>query len=133
MRKFLNVLMCSAVLLVSPLLGGCGILSRSPEATKLEVIEKPAPTHIQIPPDPAPIRAPDIDSRDFFKGITAAEIAKLDAQVAAGEIPPYAFVCLTDQAYLTLAAWVADVRRYAAEVRATLDSYKRNIERESKP
>lgn len=100
---------------------------------KIETTATPPKVAIQIPPDPSPIQAPEIESRDFFKALTPAVTADLNAAVARGDLPPYAFVCLSDQAYLTLAAWVADVKRYAKDVAATLESYKRNIARESTP
>lgn len=84
------------------------------------------------PARPEPITAPAIDSKDFFKVLTPEVTAALNGQVERKERPPYAYMCMGTQDYLTIGAWNKDVERYVKQANQIFDYY-RNLDNPPSP
>lgn len=71
------------------------------------------------PPRPAPIIAPRIESRDYFKALTP-DRAKLWIE----EGRQFSYMCLGDQDYLTLGQYFSEVRRWIDQANRNFDYYE---------
>lgn len=71
------------------------------------------------PARPAPLTAPQINSRDFFQALTPA-VAALWLE----EGRQFSLMCIGDQDYLTLGAYFKDVLRYTRDINSILNYYE---------
>lgn len=94
----------------------------------MEIVSKKIEIEQIHPPLPDPILAPRI--KDTFIIVLTPEVAqRLNDRVANGSMPPYVYMAMTEQDYLTLASWLQDVLRYTRELNQIILFY-RNTEEE---
>lgn len=109
MKKLLLSSMVAALTLA-----GCGGVN------PLVMESRTAPIQRFDPPLPTPVQPADIE----IVVVTPDVARQWNEEIEEGTRAPYAVFGMSDQDYLSLAAWIQDLLRHSAQLRAVVEFYR---------